>query len=65
MRGRRSICNGPPIRLDILTIYDPHQLEQIKFMVYDGKSREGTDGGYRFKHPERKRDALLGIVKIL
>lgn len=59
--------NGPPIRLDVLTIYDPHQLEHIRFVVSDENSGEGgeRDGGFRFKHPNRKRDALLGIVKIL
>jgi hypothetical protein len=43
---------GYSIRLDILMIYALDQLE-------------GEDVLYRFKYPDRKQEALLGVIKIL
>ena len=62
---------SPPMRLDLLIIFDPHQLEPI-FVSYDGKPREGGETPqlmhsleFRFKFPDRKSEALLGFIKIL
>ena len=59
------------MRLDLLIIFDPHQLEPI-FVSYDGKPREGGETPqlmhsleFRFKFPDRKSEALLGFIKIL
>lgn len=46
--------NGPPIRLDLLMIYDAALLEQVPGYW-----------GYRFLHPNDKLGALLGMIKIL
>jgi hypothetical protein len=50
---------GYSIRLDILTLYDLNQLEPVQ----DGLPEESYE--FAFKHPDRKREALLGVIKIL
>lgn len=63
---------GYSIRLDLLMIYDLDHLD----MVLDEPDGELTEaeirlGGlrdcclFRFKHPERKPEALMGVIKIL
>ncbi len=47
---------GYPLRLDILLAYDLDQLVARP---------EGASMSFAFKNPDRKRDALLGIVNIL
>ncbi len=34
-------------------------------MIYDLDQLEGEDVLYTFKHPDRKQEALLGVIKIL
>lgn len=57
-------------RLDLLLIYDFDHLE-IPGMPHDLEPIEGSPGGlpdcciFRFRDPDRKPDALLGLVKIL
>jgi hypothetical protein len=58
---------GYPVRVDILIFYDPNQLEHAKQI---GKLKAGIRPElakylYRFKDRENKKNALLGIVKIL
>jgi hypothetical protein len=53
-----------PLRIDIVIIYDPAQLEQIEF-TYAGREEEGKrSDGWTFKDPLHKMDAVIGIVKI-
>jgi hypothetical protein len=55
---------GRPLRINIILLYDPTKLEQIKFS-YKGREDEGMrSDGWVFKDPENKLDALVGIVKI-
>jgi hypothetical protein len=54
---------GPPLRIDILMIYDHHQLEPV-FVPYEGEP-DAEPCEFRFKHPDQKQKALLGIIKIL
>jgi len=50
---------GYSIRLDILMLYDLDQLQP----VYDQVPEESYE--FAFKHPERKHEALVGLIKIL
>ena len=61
---RSKFTGGQPVRIDIITIYDPEALEQIQFS-YKGREHEGlrTDG-WVFKDPEHKISALKAIIKI-
>jgi len=52
-----------PTRLDIILIYDRKKLKQV-LHHYKGKDDAKIDG-FVFKNPKDKRDALLGIIKIL
>jgi len=58
---------GYAVRIDLLLIYDPKQLTKArKFYPKAQSVRRGLNNYlYRFKHPENKKDALLGIIKIL
>lgn len=50
-----------PIRLDIAILYDRTQLKCVPH-TYDGK-RIKRDG-FIFRHPDARRDALFGMIKI-
>jgi hypothetical protein len=50
---------GYSVRLDILMLYDLDQLEP----VLGGLPEQSYE--FAFKHPDRKREALLGVIKIL
>jgi hypothetical protein len=52
-----------PIRIDIGIVYDLKQLERVTHR-YKGRENEVKTDGVVFKHPDRKTDALLGIIKI-
>ena len=57
---------GYPLRIDLLLIYDRHQLERAD-RPDPGRPRVRSPLEsflFRFKYPSRKRDALLGLVKI-
>ena len=58
---------GYALRIDLLLIYDPKQLKKAKKFHAKARSvRKGLNSYlYKFKHPENKKDALLGIIKIL
>jgi hypothetical protein len=49
-----------PMRIDILTIYDATQMEQV-FHQYKGRD-DIKDDGFVFKNPAKKREALLGVI---
>lgn len=52
-----------PIRIDIAIIYDAAKLKRVLHR-YEGRIDIKRDG-FVFKDPENKKDALLGIIKIL
>ncbi|MBD3303830.1 hypothetical protein GF343_01685 [Candidatus Woesearchaeota archaeon] len=58
---------GYPVRIDLLIIYDPKKLTRaIKIHPKAKSARRGLNKYlYKFKNPENKKDALLGVVKIL
>ena len=47
---------GYSLRIDILMAFDLEQLVAVP---------EGASMGYAFKYPDRKQEALLGVVNIL
>lgn len=56
--------HGYPMRIDIVSVYDPKKLEQIKF-TYEGREHEGQrDDGFAFKDSNNKSEALKAIIKI-
>lgn len=56
---------GYSVRLDLLLIYDREQLVEIDCSaLWPDSSPEPESSSFAFRFPERKRDALLGIVLI-
>ena len=53
-----------PIRIDLAIIYDLSRLEVVEHR-YKGREAEIKRDGFVFRDPGRKRDAILGIIKIL
>ncbi len=53
---------GYPIRIDILTVYDADQLEEVTHQ-YAGRDDIKRDG-FVFKNIENKQAAVLGIIKL-
>jgi hypothetical protein len=53
-----------PIRIDLALIYDVDQLESVEHR-YEGRESEIKRDGFVFRDPERKKEALLGMIKIL
>jgi hypothetical protein len=49
-----------PLKIDLLVVYDAQQLERVPHSVRDKPRHDG----YRFKHPEKKHEAVHGVVKI-
>ena len=68
--GGTRLERGFTLRLDLLLIYDLDHLEMAGTPIDRGPI-ENSPGGlpdcgyYRFRYPDRKSEALLGIVKIL
>ncbi len=58
--GPPSDRNGPPIRLDLMMVFDPDQLEYVQVPWTEDYSCM-----YRFRFPQRKREALLGVIRLL
>ncbi|MBW2997718.1 hypothetical protein KY349_05245 [Candidatus Woesearchaeota archaeon] len=54
---------GKPVRLDIAIVYDLSKLKRV-IHTYEGRDDIKKDG-FVFRNPENKRDALLGIIKII
>jgi len=54
--------HGHPVRIDILTVYDAAQLEEVAHQ-YEGRHDIKRDG-FVFKYPEHKSRAVLGIIKL-
>jgi len=59
--GGKSV-HGVPIRIDILSVYDPAKLKAVLHQ-YDGRTDKKRDG-FIFKDPANKTEALLGIIVI-
>lgn len=55
---------GKPIRIDIAIIYDFSKLKVIKHQ-YKGRENEIKKDGFVFRNPNKKTEAILGIIKIL
>jgi hypothetical protein len=53
-----------PVRIDLALIYDVDQLERVEHR-YEGRENELKKDGFVFKNSDKKRDALMGIMKIL
>lgn len=58
---------GYAVRIDLLIIYDPKKLRKARKKHPRARSvrRKLINFLYKFKDPRNKRDALLGIVKIM
>ncbi len=59
--GAKAI-HGKPVRIDLLTIYDASQLKAVAHQ-YEGRDDIKRDG-FVFKFPDKKIQALVGIVRI-
>lgn len=56
--------SGKPVRIDIITLYDPTQLDQILF-TYEGREQEGErSDGWVFKNQDDKLGAIKAIITI-
>lgn len=55
--------HGKPTRIDILIIYDAAKLKAVLHQ-YEGRDDKKRDG-FVFREPDKKQEALLGIVKIV
>jgi hypothetical protein len=54
---------GYPIRLDLLLLYDREQLTEVDCSaLWPGQAPEPESSAYAFRDPDRKPDALLGVV---
>ncbi|WP_020577155.1 hypothetical protein [Actinopolymorpha alba] len=54
---------GVPLRIDLITIYDLTQLEGIP-IPFHGDEKPPLSA-CRFKYPDRRSEALLGLIKVL
>jgi hypothetical protein len=54
--------HGYPVRIDIVTIYDAAQLQQVEHQ-YEGQN-EVKDDGFTFKFPANKPAAVKAIFKL-
>ncbi|NKB66767.1 MAG: hypothetical protein GKR89_06890 [Candidatus Latescibacteria bacterium] len=64
-RESLPLARGVSLRADILTIYDPEQMQQAEWV--DPSIPEVGHFAqhlYKFKEPERKQQALVALVKI-
>ncbi len=52
---------GHSVRVDILLFYDPQKLEMIPIKYAE---KDIGEDAWKFKFPEQKREALVGIIKI-
>src|SRR5690606_37858448 len=54
--------HGMPTRIDVLLVYRVDKLKAVLHR-YEGRDDKKRDG-YAFREPDRKRDALLGLVHL-
>lgn len=52
-----------PIKINLLIIYDFSKLKRV-LHKYEGRKDVKTDG-FTFKYPNKKSEAILGIIKIM
>jgi predicted alpha/beta hydrolase family esterase len=55
--------HGKPTRIDVLIIYDAAKLKAVVHQ-YEGRTDKKRDG-FVFREPDKKNEAVLGIVKVL
>jgi hypothetical protein len=53
--------HGRPMRIDVLTVYDASKLTQVPHR-YEGRD-DIKDDGFAFKNPDKKAEALLGVIQ--
>lgn len=56
-----KIRNTPPLRIDIIVLYDRTAVKAVRHTYSDGRSKSD---GFVFKHPENAPDAVKGILKV-
>jgi hypothetical protein len=54
---------GVPLRIDLILVYDPAHLEGIQ-IPFHGDEKPPYSAS-RFKYPDHRRGALLGLIKVL
>lgn len=54
---------GLPLRIDLITAYDLSQLEGIQ-IPFHGEENPPFSAS-RFRHPDRRAEAVLGVIKVL
>jgi len=55
---------GRPLRIDIIILYYPDKLKQV-FFTYKNREHEGErSDGWVFREPEKRADAVRGLVMI-
>lgn len=52
-----------PVKVDLFIVYDLNQLIRVKHQ-YKGRI-DIKDDGFIFKNPDRKPEAILGIIKVI
>ncbi len=58
-----AVDREKPRRIDIALVYDFSKLKRVKHR-YKGRESQIKTDGFAFKYPDRKSDAILGIIKI-
>jgi hypothetical protein len=51
------------LRIDLITVYDLAHLEGIAIPFHDGEKPPFS--ACRFRDPDRRADAVLGVIKVL
>jgi len=64
---RTPLDRGYPVRIDLLLIYNPTKLEKARKVNLKAPPvrRKLINFLYKFKNPKNKKDALLGIIKVV
>lgn len=58
------VDRGEPVRIDVAIVYDRRKLRRV-IHRYEGRDDERKRDGFVFRYPDRKADAILGIIRIL
>jgi hypothetical protein len=58
-----KVFQGEPVRIDIVTIYDASRLKAVLHQ-YEGREDKKRDG-FKFRRPDNKVAAVLGVIKIM
>lgn len=58
------VDRGFPVKVDIITLYNPNHLEVVEH-TYKGRENETKRDAFVFKYPQKKSEAVVGIIKII